>query len=399
MPFPSPLHDRTSKLNQMQEWGDWAGHWAANGYQLSTETEYFAIRNAAGLLDVSPLFKYEITGPDALGLVDRLMTRDMRKCKVGQVMYTPWCDENGFVIDDGTISRLEQERFRITAADPQLRWFLDVGHDMNVRVSDVSQATAALALQGPNSRAILNRIFGEGSLNKLRYYRLMKTQFEGTSIEISRTGYTGDLGYELWIAAEKAPAIWDAIMKAGQNYALLPVGLAALDMARIEAGLLLLDVDYTSAHFALIPQQMSNPYELGLGWAVDLDSEDFIGRRALRGLKNNPDNRKLVGLEISWLDLEREFGRVDLPPQVSGRASRDPLPIYRSGAHIGQATSVLFSPKLKKYLALASVTNANIVGDEVQIETTVEYERRLVSAKIVKLPFFNPKHKRSLANG
>ena len=396
MPFPSPLFSRTNPLNQTQEWREWAGYLAAVSYQISTETEYFAIRNAAGLLDVSPLFKYEISGPDAVNLLDRILTRNVAKCEVGQVMYGPWCDERGQVIDDGTVARLRADHFRVTAADPSLAWFTDVGFGFDAQVRDVSQEMAALAVQGPNAKAVLKRLFSDVGLDRLRYYRLAHAQLGSIPVEISRTGYTGDLGYELWVQADKAGELWDEVMEAGQDYGLLPVGLAALDMARVEAGLLLLDVDYSSARFALIEAQKSNPYELGLGWAVDLEKPNFVGRRALLELRNHPRNRQLVGLEISWLNLEREFGLDDLPPQVTGRASRDPLPIYSEGKQLGQATSVLFSPLLKKYIALATVSGGLQLGDQVQVEATVEYTRRRVAARIIKLPFFNPKRKRAI---
>lgn len=398
MPLPTPLHSRTSLLNQAKEWREWAGYFSAISYQKSVETEYFAIRNAAGLLDVSPLFKYEIKGPDAKKLVNRIMTRNMSKCKVGQIMYGPWCDEQGFVIDEGTIARLDSDRFRITAAEPNLHWFKDVGFGMDAQVSDISTELAALALQGPNSRSILNQVFGPSHLDDLKYYRMKHGQYDGSTIEISRTGYTGDLGFELWIEPQHALKLWDAVMEAGQSYGILPVGLAALDMARVEAGLLLLDVDYTSSRFALIEAQKSNPYELGLGWAVDLKKNDFVGRRSLLQMKDNASNRQLIGLEISWLDLEREFGTKDLPPQVTGRASRDPLPIFVNGQQVGQATTVLFSPILKKYIALATVSGKLSLGSNVQIEATVEYERRQVGAIISKLPFYNPKRKRAIAH-
>ena len=400
MPIPTPLHKRTAALCKTQEWREWAGYFSAVSYQHSHEIEYYAIRNAAGLLDVSPLFKYEIKGPDALRLVNRIMTRDVRKCKVGQMMYSPWCDEEGKVIDDGTIARLGEARFRLTAADPSLRWFQDCGIGMDAAVRDVSAELAALALQGPNARAILKEAVKSDGLDKLGFYHLLESSLDGIPITITRSGYTGDLGYELWIAAEHAEELWDRLMHFGQGYGLLPAGLAALDMTRVEAGLLLIDVDYISSLQALIPSQKSSPYELGLGWTVKLKQPFFIGQHALRTEHNAGLARKFVGLEVAWDELEELFGAVDLPPQVAGRASRIPLPIYANGKHIGQATSMLFSPLLKKYIALATVDSRYAKkSQQIEIEITVEYERKRAPAKMVKPQFFNPERKRSLTSG
>jgi aminomethyltransferase len=400
MPIPSPLHSRTASLCITQEWRDWSGYLAAITYQPSHEVEYYAVRNAAGLLDVSPLYKYEVTGPDAERLVNRVMTRDISKCRVGQVMYTPWCDEEGKVIDDGTVSRLGKQHFRLTAADPSLRWFQDVGYGMDVEVRDVSTKLAALALQGMNSRVILQHVFPKAKLDTLRYYYLLQTEFEGQPLTITRTGYTGDLGYELWIAPELAPALWDKLMDAGKGYGIMPLGLAALDILRVEAGLLLIEVDYTSTLHARIPEQKSSPYEIGLGWAVDLDKDDFIGQRALRAEHKHGTPRSFVGLEVDWHDLEHLYGAANLPPQVAGRASRIAVPLYANGKHIGQATSMVFSPIQKKYIALGTVQSAYAQpGQRIEFEVTVEYVRVRAKATVTKLPFFNPERKKAIANG
>jgi aminomethyltransferase len=397
MPIPSPLHSRTAPLCETNEWRDWSGFLSAITYQPSHETEYFAVRNAVGLIDVSPLYKYEVSGPDAEGLVNRVMTRDITKCAVGQVMYSPWCDEDGKVIDDGTIARLALDRFRLTAADPSQRWFQDVGYGMDAEVADVSTKLAALALQGPNSLATLQEIFKGLDLASLRYYHLLQTEFDAHPITITRTGYTGDLGYELWIAPELAIKLWDRLMEIGAGYGLLPVGLAALDMLRVEAGLLLLEVDYTSSPHARIQSQKSSPYEIGLGWAVALDKPDFIGSRALLAERRAGSSRSLVGLEISWTDLETLYGAADLPPQVAGRASRVPVPLYNRGQHVGQATSLVFSPILKKYIGLATVQSGfSEPGTPLDFEVTVEYKRKSAGAKVVRLPFFDTPRKRAI---
>lgn len=400
MPIPTPLHSRTAALCETQEWRDWSGYLAAITYLPSHETEYFAVRNAAGIIDVSPLYKYEITGRDAQRLLDRVITRDLAKARLGQVLYSPWCDEDGKVIDDGTIWKMAPDRFRLTAADPSQRWLQDVGSGMDAQVRDISTALAALALQGPNSLPILHSIFPDSKLSSLRYYHLLETKFDGSPLTITRTGYTGDLGYELWIAPDKAEKLYDRLMEAGAGYGLLPVGLAALDILRVEAGLLLIEVDYTSTNHARIPQQQSSPYELGLGWAVSLDKADFIGKRALHAEKLRGTPRSFVGLEVEWGQLERLFGAANLPPQVAGRASRIAVPLYGNGRHVGQATSMVFSPILKKYVALATVQSKyDEIGTELEFEVTVEYERKRAKAIVAKAPFFDPARKKAVASG
>ncbi|MGH2582954.1 MAG: aminomethyltransferase family protein [Anaerolineales bacterium] len=398
MPIPTPLHSRTAPLCQTQEWRDWSGYLSVVTYQPNHEVEYYAVRNAAGLIDVSPLFKYRITGPDAERLVDRLMTRDITKCRVGQVMYSPWCDDDGKVVDDGTIARLGDQHFRVTAADPSLRWFQDAGYGMQADVLDVSTSLAAMALQGSNSRAILQQIFIDVNLNGLPYYYLLKASFQNQEVSITRTGYTGDLGYELWIDNEYAPMLWDRLMEVGRDYGLMPVGLGALDMLRVEAGLLLIEVDYTSSLHARIPSQKSSPLELGLGWAVSKAKGEFIGKSALEAETRAP--RQLVGLVVDWRDLENVFGGVNLPPQVAGRASRIPVPLYANGKHVGQATSMVFSPILKKYIALATIVSDYAQwGRRVDFEITVEYERLKAKATVTKPPFYDPVHKKAVPGG
>jgi aminomethyltransferase len=395
MPIPTPFHSRTSALGENYEWRDWSGYLAASLYEPSHEREYYAVRSSAALFDITPLFKYEVGGPDALRLVDRVMTRNIANCAVGQVMYSPWCDEAGKIIDDGTIACLGENRFRITSADPNLPWFQDCGFGMEATVADVSTDLAALALQGPNSRRILKAVVTGADLDNLKYFHVTEAKVDGLPITITRTGYTGDLGYELWIAAEYAERLWDILMDRGAGYGLTPAGLVALDIVRIEAGLLLIEVDYISAHKALIEAQKSSPFEMGLGWTVALDKVDFVGRRALLAEKETGSRWQFVGLEVDWLSLEKLYGAVDLTPQVAGRASRAAVPIYKNGRQIGQATSHTFSPVLKKYIALASVESRYASrGSQVEIETTVEYSREKAVATIVKTPFFNPRRKR-----
>jgi aminomethyltransferase len=310
--------------------------------------------------------------------------------------YTSWCDEAGKMIDDGTVQRLAENHFRITAADPSLRWFEDCGFGMDIHVKNVSYELAALALQEPNSRSILKEEVTGADLNSLRFFRLTGGEINGVPVTISRTGYTGDLGYELWVAPKYAERLWDVLMDAGRDYGIAPAGMVALDIARIEAGLLLIEVDYISSQKALTEARKSSPFEAGLGWTVKLDKNDFVGRRALLTEKERGSDWKLVGLEIDWTDLERLFATADLPPLVAGRASRLSVPIYQSKRQIGQATSSTFSPILKKYIALGTVDSRYAQpGAEVDFEITVEFTRRKARATIVKTPFFDPERKRA----
>ena len=396
MPIPTPLHPRTAALCESQEWRNWAGYLAAGTYEPTHEREYYAIRNAAALIDVSPLFKYEVNGSDALRLVNRIITRNVARCAVGQVMYSPWCDDLGMVIDDGTIARLEENRFRITAAEPNLAWFQDCGVGLNAQVRDVSEELATLALQGPNARSILLKVVNDANLEGLRYYRFSPGNMGGIPLLISRTGYTGDLGYELWIDPQTAVKVWDKIFEEGEGFGIAPVGIVALDIARIEAGLVMLQVDYISARKALIEEQKSSPFELGLGWTVDLKKEYFIGRKALLAEKRRGSQWNLVGVEVDWTSLEREFSGVNLVPQVVGRASRSAVPVYRDDWQIGHVSSHTFSPILKKYIGIATIESRYAeLGSPVEIEITVEYVRRKARATIVRLPFFDPPRKRA----
>lgn len=396
MPIFTPFHSRTSAICESHDWRDWVGYVVPATYEVTHEHEYYAVRNAAALFDISPLFKYEISGPDALRLVNRIMTRNIGKCAVGQVMYSPWCDEDGQVIDDGTISRLAENRFRITAADPNLRWFQDCGFGLEVDVVDVSRDLAALALQGPNSRAILQALLSGIDLDTLRYFRLAEARLDDMPLTVTRTGYTGDLGYELWIGSDAAGRLWDSLIDAGQGYGLTPAGLVALDMVRIEAGLLLIEIDYTSSHKALIEAKKSSPFEIGLGWAVALEKENFVGRKALLAEQARGSAWQFVGLDVDWESLERLFDAVDLPPMVAGRASRAPVPIYKNGRQIGQVTSHTFSPILKKYIGIGTVKRDYAApGTPVEMEFTVEYQRQKAKATVAKTPFFDPPRKRA----
>ena len=391
----TPFHPRTSSLIRAQTWRRWSGYQVASSYDPIHDREYASVRNSAALFDVSPLWKYLITGPDAARLLDRIVTRDVTKCRVGQVLYTTWCDSAGKVIDDGTIARLDEGTFRLTSAEPNLRWLAMNAVGMTVQVEDVSERMGALALQGPLSRAILQQV-SPADLAALKYFRVIQTTIRDIPVTISRTGYTGDLGYEIWVDAAKGVALWDALMEAGNGYGITPAGIWALDVARIEAGLLMLDVDYHSSHHALIEDQKSSPFELGLGWTVSLDKGPYSGRRALAAEKARGSVWGFVGLDVDWESLERLHAVHHLPPQLPTVAWRQSTPVYRNGKQIGYASSGCWSPLLKKYLALAHLQSPHFApGTQVAMEVTVEHQRKQADAVVGKLPFFDPDRKRA----
>jgi aminomethyltransferase len=393
MPIGTPLHERTLALCESLNYREWSGYYTVSAYESHHEHEYNAIRNAAAVIDVSPLFKYIVTGPEASRLVDRLITRDVSKMSVGQVFYTPWCDEHGKVIDDGTVSRLGEQTFRWTAADPSLRWFRQNAAGMDVQVDDVSEEVAALALQGPTSAKLL-RAVAKADIDRLKYFRVTSGTIAGVDVDISRTGYTGDLGYEIWMPADRAVAVWDALMEAGKPFDIKPAGMLALDVARIEAGLLLIEVDFFSSRKAMIASQMYTPYELGMGRLVHLEKGRFIGQRALREEHQRGPARQIVGLEIDWTEVEKLYDAAGLAPAVAATASRVATPVYRNGRQVGKATSTTWSPVLKRMIALASIDRPHHAeGTGLQFEMTVEAVRHRVGAKVVKTPFLNPARK------
>ncbi|MGI8917777.1 MAG: aminomethyltransferase family protein [Pyrinomonadaceae bacterium] len=395
MPVGTAFHERTFPLCESLSYREWSGYYAVSSYEPHHEHEYNAIRNATAMIDISPLFKYRISGKDATRLVDRVITRDMRKVSVGQVIYTPWCDETGKVIDDGTVSRLEENTYRWTAADPSLRWFTQNATGLDVQIEDISESVAALALQGPTSARLLQSVAqGAPPLEGLKYFRVTPATIAGIAVEISRTGYTGDLGYEVWVPVEHALQLWDALMIAGRAFDIHPAGMLALDVARIEAGLLLIDVDFNSSKKALIDEQKYSPYEMGLGRLVHLDKNRFVGQAALVKEQKRGHAREIVGLEIDWPEVESLYEAVGLPPAVSPIASRVAVPIFQDGRQVGKATSSTGSPTLKKMIGLATVQREfTKPGMRLQFEITVEAVRHRVGARVVKTPFFNPKRK------
>ena len=393
MPIGTPFHDRTLPLCESLNYRDWAGYFAPSSYEPLHEHEYNAIRNAAALIDISPLFKYLLTGSDAAALVDRIITRDAKKLQPGQVIYTPWCDETGKVLDDGTVTRLEENKFRWTAAEPNLRWISQQSSGLDVRIEDISEQVAALALQGPTTAGLLRKV-ADADINGLKYFRVTTGTIAGCPVQISRTGYTGDLGYEIWIRRDDAGRVWDALATVGPAYGLRPAGMLALDVARIEAGLLLIDVDFFSARKALTNSQLYSPFEMSLDRLVDLKKPAFIGRGALAAEQERGPKRRIVGLVIEWTDVERLYESVGLPPLALATASRVAVPVFSRSRQVGRMTSSTWSPVLKKMIGLATVeASLSAPGTRVEVEHTVDAVRHRVGATVTATPFFSPKRK------
>jgi glycine cleavage system T protein (aminomethyltransferase) len=393
VPVGTAFHDRTMALCESLNYREWSGYYSVGVYEMHHEHEYNAIRNSAALIDISPLFKYRVTGRDATKFVNRVISRDITKVSVDQVIYCCWCDPEGKVIDDGTITRLGENDYRWTAADPSLRWFRQNALGLDVKIEDISEQTAALALQGPTSGKLLQAA-ADANLANLKYFRVTHGKIAGVAVDISRTGYTGDLGFEIWMPWKDAVRVWDKLMNEGEVFDIHPAGMVALDIARIEAGLILIEVDYTSSKKALIEAQKYSPSEIGLGKLVDLKKDNFVGRDALAAQEKKGAARALVGLEINWNEVEALYDKAGMAPQVPSIASRVAVPVYRGGKNVGKATSTTWSPTLKKMIALASVQRGHAVaGTTLSMEMTVEAVRHTVSAKIVAMPFFNPPRK------
>jgi aminomethyltransferase len=397
MSVGTAFFDRQQPLNTKLSWGEWSGYHAAAVYADFVDIEYNAIREAAAVIDVSPLYKYEVSGPDGAALLDRVVTRDVSAVAVDQVIYTPWCDEDGKVIDDGTVTRTGADRFRVTAADPSYRWFLLNAAGLDVEIRDMSEQLAALALQGRLSREVLQAATGE-DWSDLRYFRRRPGSIAGIDVDVTRTGYTGDRGYELWIPVEGALAVWDRLVEAGAAYGIRPAGIQALDICRLEASLILIEAEYTSARHAFAPELKYSPFEIGLGRLVKFDkAADFTGRRALVAEREaGGPERRLVGLELDWPAIEAMYARHDLAPQISALVHRPQVPVYRQDRQVGRATSVGWGPTIKKMVGFGSLERElTAPGTRVSVEWTVEAERGKIGATVVSMPFLDLERKRS----
>jgi aminomethyltransferase len=392
----TPFHPRTSALCTSYAYKEWAGHVAVRHYRPHTEAEYYAFRNAAGLLDVTPLYKYEVRGPDAGAFLARVWCRDISTISVGRVVYSAMADEQGECLDDGTIARLSLNHYRVTSSEPWFRWMHRHSQGFNVTIEDSTDEIAALALQGPAARAILQPLL-DFDMDKMRFFRVRPMKLGNIELWVSRTGYTGDLGYELWMHNADALDVWDAVMEEGRPHGLEPAGLDALDVTRIEAGFVLQGVDYVSAKSCLIDRRKSTPAESGLGWTVDLDRDPFVGQQCIREEVDRGSEWGLVGLELDWQATESLYDEYGLPPHLAPESCRLAVPIYDATGErqVGQATSTTWSPLLKRYLAIGQVYTpwAN-VGSKLYVEHTVDFERRQLPCTVVDKPFFDPARKR-----
>ncbi|MEM7799240.1 MAG: aminomethyltransferase family protein [Chloroflexota bacterium] len=403
MPKTTPFHPRTGPLNETMIWYDWAGYLAAPKYQHSELFEYYAVRNSAGLLDTSPLFKYRFIGSDAEALLCKALARDIRKCRVGRAQYTIWCNEAGYVVEDGVAMHVAENEYWLTAAEPNLRYFRQIARKLkldDVQIDDISESYGILALQGPRSLTILNELTPD--VADLRFFRLVETTIAGHSVTVSRTGYTGDLGYELWIPAESCVDVWDALMATGRGHNIVPMGMNALKMSRLEAGLLLLDVDFHSARYAWTDAEQDTPIELGWGWmfkTLAKDDRDFIGRQAIEAeLANRTSRHHIVGLILDWEDYQRIHREAGINPPMDGVFEEGTFNLYRISdtpwEYAGYATCMIYSSLLRSHIALAKLPpDLCTPGTEVDFELQVIRRSVNVKARVAELPFFDPRRK------
>lgn len=399
----SPFHPRLVERNETMLWDNWVGYASPSQYQYSTVFEYFATRNAAALFDSSPLFKYRIKGADATRFLSGVLTRDVGKCAVGRAQYTIWCNDAGFVLEDGVLLHVSEDEYWLTAAEPNLKYFADLVGRQQVDISDMSEEYGILAVQGPHSLNILNQLTkGAGAL---RYFGLMETEIATTPVLISRTGFTGDLGFEVWVQSENALAVWDAICEVGRGYNLTPIGSTALSMARIEAGLLLIGVDFASARYAWVDAQRETPLELGLGWmlrGLAGDKRPFIGRAAIeQAIQHHTSRWQTVGLMLDPTAYEEIHNRQGIIAPKADVLYQDTLYVYsddynvnNNSQYVGYVTSLVFSPLLKRHIAIAKIaTNAAAEGARVFVEMEVLHRSQYFPAHITRLPFYNPARK------
>jgi aminomethyltransferase len=394
----TPFHERTAALDQTGLWEHWSNHLVAQRYQLSDKAEYFAVRNAAGIFDTSPLYKYRISGRDAEGFLAGVLARDVRACAVGHAQYTCWLDERGFVVEDGVVLRTAPDQYLLASAEPNFAWFADRVGRRDVRIEEVSDEMGALALQGPRSRELLARLVPR--VERLPHFGVTGGEIAGAEVTVSRTGFTGDLGYEIWVAAADALPVWDALWESVDGYGVQPFGLDALQMLRIEAGLLLLDADFGSSRYAWTDADRSTPIELGWRWMLgDLAKDDraFVGRGALeRELAERTSRWAMRGLVVDWQDYDRVYDEAGLIPPKDHTPVLEDWMVYSGDgqAQVGYATSFMYSPMLQQHIAIARVSPGFAdPGTQVKLEFTVSHHYEQVTAQVARLPLFNPERK------
>jgi aminomethyltransferase len=397
MILTTPFHERTSVLNETHLWSHWSGHLAADRYQMSDKFEYFAVRNAAGLFDSSPLYKYRITGKDAQAFLAGILARDIRTCEPGNAQYTCWLDDRGFVVEDGVILHPRKDEYLLTSAEPNYAWFADRIGRMDVTFEEVSAEIGTLALQGPRSRDLLARLVPQ--MERIPYFGVATGEIGGAGVTVSRTGYSGDLGYEVWIDEPDALHVWDTLWDSMEGHGVLPFGLAALYMLRIEAGLLLLDADFDSSRFAWNDAHRSTPIELGWSWMFrDLKGDDraFVGRSALeREIADKTSRWAMRGLVVDYEDYDRVYTEAGLiPPKDHSPIVEDWMLYDDDYQRVGYATSFMYSPMLQRHIAIARVRpDLAKLGTKVKLEFTVDHHYEQVAAHVARLPLYNPARK------
>jgi glycine cleavage system T protein (aminomethyltransferase) len=393
----TPFHPRLAELNTTGLWGHWSGYLSAQKYVMSAKHEYFTVRNAAGFFDSSPLYKYLIAGKDAERLLAGVMTRDIRLCRPGRAQYTLWCDDRGFILEDGVVFRHSDTEFLLTSAEPQLGYLSDLAGRLRVTIEDVTDAYGMLALQGPRSREILAKV--APGIEKLAYFEHTDAKIGTSPVSVSRTGYTGDLGYEIRVGRDDALDVLDAVREAGEGHQLKPFGEQALLMTRIEAGLVLINVEFSSSRYAFTDHDRITPKELGFGWmlkGIDADDRPFIGRDAIRReLAENTSRWASVGLMLDWADYDRVYNEAGLiPPKDETPLEYDSMLYDDDGEQVGYATSLMYSPVLQRHIAMARVRpDLAVPGSRANLELTINHHYETVMAEVTRLPFFNPPRK------
>lgn len=383
--YQTPYHPRTSALNVLNVWHRWKDYTVADAY-FDTPLEYAAIRNACAVFDLTPMTKHRITGPDALPFLNRLVTRDVAKIKPGRVGYCVWCDDNGQVIDDGTIFHLREGDYRLCSQERQLDWLSRSALGFDVSIVEDTHDVTALAFQGPTTCAVLKKM-GLAGVERLTPFGIAYFPFAGGELMVSRTGFTGDLGYELWIEPARALVLWDALFTAGADYGIRPMGTHALEVSRIEAGFMQAGVDFLPADSAVRVDRTRSPFELDLGRLVDFSKPNFTGRLALLEEQRKGSRFRLVRLDVEGNKLARNSYIYD-----------------RSKTVIGAVTSAVWSPSAKANIALASLHMPwGLPGDELWAE--IYYQRELQWAKVmarchvVEGAFFDPPRRRATPPG
>ncbi|MDX6366216.1 MAG: aminomethyltransferase [Nocardioidaceae bacterium] len=393
----TPFHDRLSELNRTGLYSHWSGYLSALRYDMSAKHEYFAVRNSAGFFDTSPLFKYWIRGKDAERFLAGVLTRDVRQCRPGRAQYTIWCDDRGYVLEDGVVFRHSETEFFMTTARPNLGYFSDLIGRLSVEIEDVSDDFGVLAVQGPRSREILETLTPD--VNGLAFFDLCSTKIGTAPVTLSRTGYTGDLGFEIFVGADDALPVLDAVIDAGAGRGLRPFGEDALLMTRIEAGLVLIDVEFSSSRLAYNDNERITPRELGFGWmlrGIDAADRPFIGRAALRRELADKTSRWLtVGLGVDWQQFDRLHTEAGLlTPKDETPLSYESMLYDDEGQRIGYATGLMYSPMLQRHIAMARVRpDLASPGSRVNLEITIDHRYRTVAADVARLPLFNPTRK------